>query len=101
VSSLTDNEMEVETSAATPGFLVTSDAYYPGWSATIDGQEARLYRADYAFRGVAVPAGNHVVKFTYRPRRFPLAAGVSLASVALLATVALNGLLRKRRLRHG
>jgi uncharacterized membrane protein YfhO len=93
--------MEVETSAATPSFLVTSDVYYPGWSAAIDGQEARLYRADYAFRGVAVPAGHHLVKFTYRPRRFLLGAGLSLASVALLAAVALNGLFAKRRLRHG
>jgi len=100
VSSLTDNEMEVETSAATPGFLVTSDVYYPGWSATIDGQQAQLYRADYAFRGVAVPTGNHVVKFTYRPRRFLLGAGLSLASVALLAAVALSGLFGKRRLRR-
>ena len=92
--------MEVETSAATPSFLVTSDVYYPGWSATIDGQKAQLYRADYAFRGVAVPTGHHVVKFKYRPRRFLLGAGLSLASVALLAAVALSGLFGKRRLRR-
>jgi len=101
VSSLADNEMEVETSTATPSFLVTSDVYYPGWSATIDGQEARLYRADYAFRGIAVPAGHRVVKFTYRPRRFLLGAGLSLASIAILAAVALSGLFAKRRLRQG
>ena len=91
VASLTDNGMEVETSSATPMFLVTSDVYYPGWRATIDGQETKLYRTDFALRGVAVPAGNHVVKFAYWPRRFLLGAAVSLLSLILLGAVAFKG----------
>lgn len=83
-------EMEVHTSSEVPNFLVTSDAYYPGWRATIDGQETKLYRADYALRGVVVPAGRHVVKFAYWPRRFFVGAAVSLLSLVFLGAVAIT-----------
>ncbi|MFC1521120.1 YfhO family protein [Elusimicrobiota bacterium] len=56
---------EVSTSDA--GLLVVSDVYYPGWKAYIDGNEVPLRVANYAFRGVRVPAGEHVVEFHYKP----------------------------------
>jgi hypothetical protein len=86
IGSLTDNVMEVRTSSATPAFLVTSDVYYPGWQASIDGQLTDLYRADYAFRGVLVPAGQHVVRFSYRSRHFYLGVAVSVASLLILVS---------------
>jgi hypothetical protein len=94
--SLTDNAMAVRTASTTPVFLVTSDVYYPGWHATIDDQPAKLYRADYAFRGVAVPAGQHLVKFKYRPSRFYLGAGVSLTSLLILCALPLASLIKRR-----
>ena len=51
IAALSDTHMEVRTSSTTASFLITSDAYYPGWHASIDGREATLYRADYAIRG--------------------------------------------------
>ena len=85
VVALSDNAMEVQTDSASSAFLVTSDVYYPGWQATVDQQPVKLYRADYAFRGVAVPAGKHLVRFAYQPRRFYLGATISLISLAILA----------------
>ena len=49
------------------GFVVVSDCLVPGWSATVDGADAPLLRADYAFRAVPVPAGRHVVVLRYAP----------------------------------
>ena len=82
--------MEVHTSSKIANFLVTSDVYYPGWQARIDGKETVLYRADYALRGVVVPAGDHVVFFEYKPRSFRLGALISLLSLLALAAVFLG-----------
>src|SRR5204862_318774 len=57
--------MEVETSG--PGVVVLVDGYDPGWRVSVDGRPAPLLRANVAFRGVAVPAGRHVVEQVYRP----------------------------------
>jgi len=85
VKNLSDGRMEVETRANAPAFLVTSDVLYPGWQATIDGAPARLYRTDYALRGLPVPAGTHTVRFEFRPRSFYKGAFISAASLLLLA----------------
>lgn len=90
VTRLSGTFMEVETSSAAPAFLVTSDAYYPGWEATLDGSERlRLLRADYALRGVAVPAGRHVVRFDFRPKSFYFGAILSALALAALAALLL------------
>ena len=53
--------------------LVLSDVDYPGWTATIDGRTAPIHQTDYAFRGVSVPAGDHVVEFGIGLRRCDMA----------------------------
>jgi len=88
VTRFLNTQMEVHTSSTKAGFLITSDAYYPGWRASVDGQDVPLYRADYAVRGVLVPTGEHKVRFDYRPRSFYLGAAISLVSILLLSTLA-------------
>ncbi|HVS82610.1 MAG TPA: YfhO family protein [Pyrinomonadaceae bacterium] len=90
VAVLTNARMEVHTSSAAASFLITSDAYYPGWRATIDGREAQPYRVDYAIRGVVVPPGVHVVRFDYRPRSFYYGAVMSALSLFLLGALGLR-----------
>lgn len=80
-----DGLMEVRTTSRVPAFLVTSDVFYPGWSASVDGHPASLVRADYALRGVAVPAGEHTVRFEFRPRSFYQGAAISAVTLLLLA----------------
>ncbi len=65
-----------------PGYLVLPDAYYPGWQATVDGQTAPLWRANYAFRAVYVPAGQHTVQFVFDP--FIWKVGLVVSGVTLL-----------------
>ena len=76
--------MEVETTSSLPSFLVTSDLYYPGWRATLDGAPAPLFRADYALRGVQVPSGRHRLRFEFTPKTFYYGLGLSVLSIVAL-----------------
>jgi hypothetical protein len=69
-----------EVDAGAPAYLVVSDAYYPGWRATLDGGRVPLRRANLAFRAVAVPPGRHTVAFDYAPAS--VRVGLGLAAVA-------------------
>jgi len=74
--------------------LVFSDSYYPGWVADIDGVGTPLYRANVTQRAVVVPAGEHQVRFRFRPVTVIAGSCVSLASLLLLLGCFL--LLRRR-----
>jgi hypothetical protein len=80
----------IETDDAAPGVLVIGDAHYPGWTATVDGAPTKLLRADWAFRGVALPAGRHRVELRYRSRPTEAGIALSLIGVALLCALALT-----------
>ena len=84
IKLLTDSVMEVETNSSANAFLLTSDTYYPGWKATVDGQVVNIYQADYSIRGVVVPAGTHLVRFEFRPSVLYVGSAVSIASLLLL-----------------
>ncbi|HEU0168386.1 MAG TPA: oligosaccharide flippase family protein, partial [Chloroflexota bacterium] len=88
VTSYTARKVDVRASG--PGVLVLTDTNYPGWKVSVDGQPAELLTADYAFRGVDLPPGQHAVEFTFSPTSVivgGLISGLTLA-VILLAAVA-------------
>lgn len=77
-----DLEVVVKTQSQGSGFLFLSDSYYPGWKATVDGKETKILRANYAFRAMAVPEGEHRVVFEFKPKSFDIGLKVSLATTA-------------------
>jgi hypothetical protein len=68
------------------GVLVTSELFYPGWEARIDGDPAPVLELNLALRGVLLPPGSHRVDWIYRPTWLPAAWAAS----ALAAIVALG-----------
>jgi hypothetical protein len=70
-----------------PGVLVVTDAFYPGWVATVDGVQVEIMRANIAFRAVYIPAGRHRVEMRYEPRWFRIGALVSAVSTAVAFAV--------------
>lgn len=81
------------------GFLRIGARWDPGWSATVDGRDARVLRADGVFRGVVVPPGRHEVRFSYRnPEEMSgrLVGGIALLGLAALL-VPWPGISRSRR----
>lgn len=72
------NKIILRVAADSPGWLVLSDVWYPGWCAWVDGEPVSVLRANYLFRAVEVPAGPHEVVFAYWPVWFYAGLGVSL-----------------------
>jgi hypothetical protein len=69
------------------GYLVLTDAWFPGWTANVDGRETRVERADHAFRAVKLGPGRHDVEFRYAPMSVRL--GLALSALAAVVTGAL------------
>ena len=81
------------TRGSEPGVVVLTDAWFPGWEATLDGSPVRVRRANFALRGVVVPAGEHRIEMRYRPQ--PLRAGFGVAALAAVGCVAALFLARR------
>lgn len=88
VISRTSTRIVVETEAERDAVLVLTDSYYPGWEATIDGEPVEIFPAYYAFRGLILPAGKHVVEYVYHPASFVWGLRITLAALVLLVLVA-------------
>jgi uncharacterized membrane protein YfhO len=74
-----------------PGLVLLTDTYYPGWKAYVDGERTELLEADYLFRGVAVPEGEHQIEFVYDPASFKIGVALSLSAiVCMLAMLAID-----------
>jgi hypothetical protein len=78
------NRVLLSVRAPSESYLVFTDAYYPGWGATVDGKRVPIERADYLFRAIFVNGGSHEVEFRYRPQSLQFGAILSLSSLFLL-----------------
>jgi hypothetical protein len=75
------NELQYKYSCIGERLVVFSEIYYPaGWKAYIDGIEKNIFRADYVLRGMIVPGGNHVIKFSFEPSSYYYGIKISFAS---------------------
>lgn len=79
-----------------PALLVLADNWYHAWRATVSGAEAEVHRVNLIQQGVVVPAGTHEVELVHRDADVRIGAGVSLASLLLLAGAAGAGAVRGR-----
>jgi hypothetical protein len=82
--SYNSNEVIFETEAAGSSMLFLSDNFYPEWEAKIDGKIVKIQVADYSFRALSVPKGEHIVEFIYNPRSFMLGLKIALFGLLLL-----------------
>jgi hypothetical protein len=78
--------------------LVHIDAYYPGWYVYVNDEEQDLLRVNDVFKGVALPAGEHTVRFEFRPRPVFLGATISgMTAVCCVLFLLVNGVGLRRR----
>jgi hypothetical protein len=90
IVSFRPDRVRLEATLSAPGHVVLTEAYDPGWRASLDGRAAEVLRANVGFRAVAAPAGRHEIELVYRPP----AARLGVAISALAALVGLGAALR-------
>lgn len=90
------NRVLIKTENASDGFLFLSDNFYPGWKAFVDGKESKIYRANYTFRAVFVPQGEHEVKFLFQPQSFKIGLTISVFALLVLWGLFIYGLKSRR-----
>jgi hypothetical protein len=63
--------VRIEITANHAGALVIPESYYPGWKATVNGENTPVYRANINFRAVLLTEGENTVIFEYNPKWYP------------------------------
>ena len=87
IEKYANQEVVISAEAKKDGWLLLLDSYYPGWKAEVDGRQAEIYRADGFFRAVPLPAGKHVVTFTYFPKLFRRALAASAMGAVIWVVI--------------
>jgi len=75
------NTIEMRVATARNGLLWLSEIWYPAWKAYIDGKETKVLCADYSFRAVEIPKGEHKIKFVYKSGYFTCGALITLLTL--------------------
>lgn len=79
------NSIQLNVQTPSSAMLVVNDIWAPGWQAYVNGGRTPVLKANYAFRGIIVPAGVSEVKVVYRP--IPLIAGLVLTWFSIFSFV--------------
>ncbi len=66
------------------GFMVVAGNYHPYWKATVNGKEAKVYKAFGDLRAVEIPKGKSEVRMEYRSKPFHACIKVSIFAAILL-----------------
>ena len=79
------NKYEYQIESRGNNFLILSQVWFPGWKATLDGSQLKLYRTNHALMGCIIPIGQHrlVLRMTSPP--FTLGLITAGAAIVLLA----------------
>ena len=89
IKSYEPNHLTYDVQSDKGGIVVFSEIYYPGWTATIDGQPAELGRVNYILRALNVKAGQHQVELSFHPKSVERTETIAyVAFVLLLLAVA-------------
>lgn len=94
------NQLTYTVNSGKGGVVVFSEIYYPGWTATIDGQEAELGRVNYVLRALQVKPGKHEVVLSFFPKSVKTTETIAYLSYGVLLLIIVAGVfftLRDRR----
>ncbi|WPP50495.1 YfhO family protein [Catalinimonas niigatensis] len=86
LTSYEPNELVYQVDLPAESFAVFSEIYYPeGWLAYIDNEPVEHLRVNYILRGLPIPAGEHTIRFKFKPQSYYIGSSVSLVCSILLS----------------
>jgi hypothetical protein len=92
------DRMQFSVTTAGPALLVIANSWYPGWTATVNGQPARLFETNWVMTGVTVPAGASDVVLRYTTPGYRTGLVISAVVLVVVAGLMLRpSILRRRR----
>ena len=97
ITSYAPNQLSYDVMSDKGGVLVFSEIYYPGWTATVDGQPAELGRVNYVLRAMNIKPGKHQVTLRFFPASIKKTETVAYVSYAILILVILIGIFADRK----
>ena len=89
LTSYEPNYLKYDVKSGKGGIIVFSEVYYPGWTATVDGQNVELGRVNYVLRALNVKAGEHKVELKFFPSSVNATESIAYASFGVLVLVVL------------
>ena len=92
------NKIEVDINVTVPSMLVLTEVWFPGWEATVDGKQTKIYRVNYCQRGIWLDKGDHRVKLEFKPLSWCIGTGISLGTIGLMISLLIINRLRKRKI---
>ena len=93
------NQLTYEVNSDKGGVIVFSEIYYPGWTATVDGEEQELGRVNYVLRALKVKPGKHEVVLSFFPKSIDRTETIAYSAYVVLLLILLYlgwSALRKR-----
>ena len=90
------NQVVVKTDAKTPGVLIANNFHHKWWRVDVNGESAKLYRVNYLFQGVRVPAGLSTVRYYCKALSLEIGKYLSLFGVAIITLLAVLSLKKSR-----
>ena len=84
ITSYDANELHYSVRSDDGGIVVFSEVYYPGWTATVDGEAVPVGRANYVLRALRVEPGEHDIVLTFKPKSVKVTDGVAYASLSIM-----------------
>ena len=102
ITAYEPNCLTYDVNSGKGGVLVFSEVYYPGWTATIDGEPVELGRVDYLLRAMQVKPGRHEVVLSFFPKSVNTTETFAYLAYGVLILVVLGaGYMEWRRRKKG
>ena len=90
IASYEPNRLTYDVNSGKGGVLVFSEIYYPGWTATVDGEPVELGRVDYILRALQIQPGKHKVELAFFPKSVSTTETIAYVAFVLLILIVLG-----------